>query len=225
MWRKLEYWHYEALSRAITSMFKRFLGLGSIAHMGGHSLNYTGPTTQVALSAQKASSAGSETAIFANGCFWGTHHMFDQAFTGKGLIESEVGYAGGKTSSPTYRQVCTGATGHAEATKIVYNPQELSYAELVEFFYRMHDPTDVNGQGPDRGTQYRSVIFATSEEQMDTAKAVTQEVQEKHWPNKKIATQLVYAKDHEWYTAEAYHQKYLEQNPGGYECPSHRLYW
>jgi len=86
-------------------------------------------------------------------CFEGTQHMFDSAFKGKGLIASEVGYAGGKTSSPTYRQVCSGSTGHAEACKLEFNPQELTYAELVEFFYRSHDPTDAGGQGPDRSAQ------------------------------------------------------------------------
>ncbi|KAF9200706.1 Peptide-methionine (S)-S-oxide reductase [Haplosporangium sp. Z 27] len=115
-------------------------------------------------------------------------------------------------------------TQHAEALQIDYTPNEkINYPALVEFFYRMHDPTTLNSQGPDRGTQYRSAIFFHSPEQEQIAKTVTQEVQDKHYAGKKIVTQIAPAGT--WFDAEEYHQKYLEKNPYGYECPSHFLRW
>ncbi|ORY88830.1 peptide methionine sulfoxide reductase MsrA [Leucosporidium creatinivorum] len=187
---------------------------------------YSGPTVPTAINSQRAlatMSASSEQAIFANGCFWGTEHMFRKHFTNKGLIDAKVGYIGGQSEDPTYRQVCSGTTNHAEALKVEFDPSKVSYAELVEFHYRMHDPTQVNGQGPDIGTQYRSAIFFLSPEQEQTAQKVTAEVQEQHFPKDKIATKIEPAG--KWWNAEDYHQEYLHHNPTGYECPSHRLHW
>ncbi|KAL8286402.1 hypothetical protein RQP46_004419 [Phenoliferia psychrophenolica] len=167
--------------------------------------------------------SGSEQAIFANGCFWGTEHMFRKHFDGKGLIDAKVGYIGGKTDNPNYRDVCSGTTNHAEALKVTFDPAKVAYAELVEFHYRMHDASQVDGQGPDRGTQYRSGIFTMSDQQAEIAKKVTADVQAAHYPSKKIATIIQPAG--QWWDAEAYHQEYLHHNPSGYECPSHRLYW
>ncbi|KAG0050334.1 Peptide-methionine (S)-S-oxide reductase [Gryganskiella cystojenkinii] len=142
-------------------------------------------------------------------------------------IQTAVGYTGGTDTRPTYKKVCStssSSANHAEALQIQYTANDkINYPALVEFFYRMHDPTTLNSQGPDRGTQYRSAIFCHSPEQEEIARRVTAEVQEKHYKGKKIVTQIVQAG--EWYDAEDYHQKYLDKNPHGYECPSHFLRW
>jgi len=196
------------------------------------------PTTASALeahnklaeAAEAGSSGGSqvETATFANGCFWGTEHMFGKYFgPTKGIVSTQVGFIGGHSKNPSYREVCGGDTNHAEAVRLEYDTKKVSYAELVEFFYRTHDPTQVNRQGPDVGSQYRSAIFTHTPEQLEIAKKVTQEVQAKYFDarGKKIATQIEDANENDWYTAEQYHQKYLDNNPGGYECPTHVLHW
>jgi len=190
------------------------------------------PTVPTALAAYEATSTNTEAsgkienAIFANGCFWGTEQIF-KANYGKRGVQTEVGYIGGddKYKNPTYKQVCSGATGFAEACKVEFDPSLVGYAELVEFFYRTHDPTTVDRQGNDRGTQYRSAIFAQSPEQTEIAKIVTAEVDEKYFKPKgqRIVTGIGSAQT--WYTAEQYHQKYLDINPNGYHCPTHVLHW
>ncbi|KZV97174.1 peptide methionine sulfoxide reductase [Exidia glandulosa HHB12029] len=181
-------------------------------------------------SAQYPMAESSETATFASGCFWGTEHIFVKHYgNGKGILKTSVGYTGGHPSpantKPTYREVCSGSTGHAEACRVEFDPSKVTYAQLVEFFYRTHDPTTVDRQGPDTGTQYRSAIFYHSEEQERFAKQVTEEVQKKHFEGKgmKIVTKIEPASD--WYDAEDYHQMYLFNNPNGYQCPTHRLQW
>jgi len=171
-----------------------------------------------------------ETATFAAGCFWGVEHIFLKHYPpaqDKGVLKTAVGYTGGKeeATDPSYKQVCTGTTDHAEALKIEFDPAKVSYDELVEFFYRTHDPTTVNRQGADTGTQYRSAIFYHSPEQRSIAERVTEEVQKKHFDpvGKKIVTQILPAS--RWYDAEEYHQLYLFKNPSGYQCPTHRLNW
>ncbi|GAA5878746.1 hypothetical protein JCM3774_005055 [Rhodotorula dairenensis] len=185
---------------------------------------YNGPTlaTAIAASQNLPSTSSRDEAQFANGCFWGTEHMFRKHFKDR-LIDAKVGYTGGNVETPNYRQVCTGATNHAEAVKILFDPSKVSYAELVEFNFRMHDPTQTNRQGPDVGTQYRSAIFTLSDEQAEIAKKVMSEVQQAYYPDKKIATVIEPAG--KWWDAEDYHQEYLHHNPSGYECPSHRLHW
>jgi peptide-methionine (S)-S-oxide reductase len=165
-----------------------------------------------------------EVATFAAGCFWGVEKAFQRFFKNED-IKTSVGYTGGKPdNTPDYKTVCTGNTGHAEALQITYTPNEkISFPILVEFFYRMHDPTTLNYQGPDIGTQYRSAIFYHSSEQEQIAKTVTAEVQEKHYKDHPIVTEIIAAG--EWFNAEDYHQKYLDKNPDGYECPSHFLRW
>ncbi|KAG0346838.1 Peptide-methionine (S)-S-oxide reductase [Podila humilis] len=173
-----------------------------------------------------------EVATFAAGCFWGVEKAFQRFGTSQGLtFKTRVGYtsSGGNgsdttSSPPTYKTVCSGKTQYAEALQIVFTPTiKVQYADLVEFFYRMHDPTTLNYQGPDRGPQYRSAIFTHSDAQDRIAKEVTAKIQEIHFKNQKIVTQIVPAGP--WYDAEDYHQKYLEKNPRGYECPSHYLRW
>ena len=147
--------------------------------------------------------------------------MYRHAFKDKGLLDARVGYIGGDTKSPSYRSVCSGRTGHAEALQVVFDPSRVTYRELLEFFYKMHDPTTLNSQGPDVGTQYRSGIFYHDDQQAGIAKEITEKVQAQWWKQGKIETQILPAG--EWWDAETYHQRYLEANPGGYECPSHFL--
>lgn len=161
---------------------------------------------------------GAERATFAAGCFWGVEHIFRKHFSGRGLHDARVGYIGGDTENPSYRLVCTGTTGHAEATLLVYDPKQLPYRTLVEFFYRMHDPTTRDRQGPDRGPQYRSAIFFHTPEQEAVAREVTAKASEQWWGGGVVTEILPAGK---WWDAEEYHQLYLHKNPDGYECPSH----
>lgn len=146
--------------------------------------------------------------------------MFRKEFKSRGLYDARVGYIGGETTSPSYRAVCSGSTGHAEALQVVFDPEKVSYRDLLEYFYRMHDPTTSNRQGPDTGSQYRSGIFWHDKAQEEIAQDVTKKVNEKWWKGK-VVTEILEAG--EWWDAEDYHQKYLDNNPGGYECPSHFL--
>jgi peptide methionine sulfoxide reductase msrA/msrB len=155
-----------------------------------------------------------ETAVLAGGCFWGMEEILRQI---PGVVETQVGYTGGKSSHPTYEDVHTGSTGHAEAVKIVFDPAKLSYDELLEkWFFRMHDPTTRNRQGNDVGTQYRSAIFVTSPEQRKVAEAAKAHAQASGRWKAPIVTEIVEAGS--FTPAEDYHQKYLEKNPGGYSC-------
>jgi peptide methionine sulfoxide reductase msrA/msrB len=155
-----------------------------------------------------------ETAVLAGGCFWGMEDILRKV---PGVIETEVGYAGGTTPNPKYEDVKTGRTGHAEAIRIVFDPKRLSYAELLEkWFFKMHDPTTANRQGNDVGTQYRSAIFVSTEEQRATAEAVKQRVNASGKWKRPIVTEI--AKAGAFTPAEDYHQDYLEKHPGGYTC-------
>lgn len=159
----------------------------------------------------------SKHAYFAAGCFWGVESAFRRRFPPQsGLLSTCVGYTGGKTSSPTYKIVCSGKSGHAEALEVVYDPQKLHYQELVEFFFKMHNPCDPGGQGADRGTQYRSAVFVCSEAEEKVAGEVKKRVQERWYPGKAIATKII--RRGQWWGAEEYHQLYLQKNPMGYEC-------
>jgi len=145
-------------------------------------------------------------AIFAAGCFWGVEATFRQL---PGVLATRVGYTGGKTENPTYKQVCTDATGHAEAVEVEYDPARLSYDKLLEVFWENHDPTQLNRQGPDWGTQYRSAIFFTTPEQEAAAKASKEALENSHRFSKMIVTQIVPAVT--FFEAEDYHQQYLEK--------------
>lgn len=146
-----------------------------------------------------------KTAIFAAGCFWGVEAAFQ---TLPGVLETEVGYTGGHTQNPTYKQVCTGQTGHAEAVRIVYNPEMISYGDLLDVFWSSHNPTTRNRQGWDVGTQYRSAIFYTDEQQREEAEVSKQE-QATRWAPQPVVTEITAAGP--FYRAEEYHQKYLEK--------------
>ena len=145
-------------------------------------------------------------AIFAAGCFWGVEATFRQL---PGVISTRVGYTGGQLPSPTYKDVCTDRTGHAEAVEVEYDPSQLSYEKLLDVFWENHDPTQLNRQGPDWGTQYRSAIFFTSPAQESAAKASKERLAKSGRYNKPIVTQIVPAST--FYEAEDYHQQYLEK--------------
>jgi peptide-methionine (S)-S-oxide reductase len=162
----------------------------------------------------------SERAIFAGGCFWGLEELYRKHWGGgKGLLDCRVGYTGGTTKAPTYEDVCSGRTGHAESLLLVFDPDVVTYRQLVEFFFRMHDPTTLNRQGADTGTQYRSAVFAENDEQLKIAEEIKQKVGEQWYKGKTITTEVKRAT--QWYDAENLHQKYLEKNPAGYQCPAH----
>ncbi|KAJ5863727.1 uncharacterized protein N7529_005643 [Penicillium soppii] len=164
---------------------------------------------------------GTQTATIAAGCFWGVEHLYRKNFgNGKGLLDSKVGYCGGVDDSPSYRAVCTGKTGHAEALQMTFDPSIVTFRQLIEFFYRMHDPTTENRQGPDVGTQYRSAIFTHGDEQQKIAEEITDKVS-KEWYKVPLSTKVLPAG--KWWDAEEYHQLYLQNNPMGYECPAHYI--
>ncbi len=158
-----------------------------------------------------------ETAYFAGGCFWGVEDRFAQV---PGVIDAVSGYAGGEVSKPTYKQVCTGRTGHAETVQVKYDPARVSYRELLDWFFKFHDATQLNRQGPDVGTQYRSAIFTTSEEQMQTARAYVAELEQSpRYRSKKIVTQIEPAGP--FFEAEDYHQDYHARHGGSCALPGH----
>lgn len=158
-----------------------------------------------------AAPAKTEVAMLAGGCFWGMEDLLRKI---PGVIDTEVGYTGGHLDNPKYDDTHDSASGHAEAVRIVFDPAKLSYDELLVWFFKMHDPTTLNRQGNDRGTQYRSAIFYADEKQLAAAKKAVEAAGAK-W-KKSIATTLEPAS--KWWPAEAYHQDYLVNNPGGYTC-------
>lgn len=152
--------------------------------------------------------AETQTAVLGGGCFWCLEAVFDRL---DGVISVESGYMGGNVKNPAYREVCSGTTGHAEVVRVTFDPHKTSYRELLEVFFSIHDPTTLNRQGNDIGTQYRSVIFYNSEEQRRTAEeTVARLTREKLW-DAPIVTALESAK--EFYMAEDYHQEYFTNNP------------
>jgi peptide-methionine (S)-S-oxide reductase len=158
-----------------------------------------------------------ETAYFALGCFWGAERRFWQT---EGVLETSVGYMGGNVKNPSYELVCTGTTNHAEAVKVIFDPSKVSYRQLLEMFWTIHDPTQGNRQGNDIGSQYRSVIFFENESQKQEAE-ITKNIYEEAIKKEgfgSITTQIIPSKDHEYFEAEEYHQKYLKKNPNGYDC-------
>ena len=148
-------------------------------------------------------------ATFAAGCFWGVEALFRQV---KGVKSAQVGYTGGSLENPTYEDVCSGKTGHAEAIEIDYEPSEVSYEDLLMIFWNNHNPTTLNQQGPDIGEQYRSAVFYHNPEQESAAKEIKEKLQSAAMKkfNKKIVTQIVPATS--FFRAEEYHQQYLEKN-------------
>ena len=149
-----------------------------------------------------------QTAVFAGGCFWGIEAVFEHV---KGVTDVVSGYTGGSMTHPSYEVVSAGITGHAESVRVTYDPTQVSYAQLIEIFMRAHDPTSLNRQGPDEGTQYRSAVFFTNDEQKKIVESyVAQMEQDKVFPHK-IVTQIAALKA--FYPAEGYHQQYFDRHP------------
>ena len=160
---------------------------------------------------------GYEVAVFGLGCFWGAEEIFWQV---PGVWSTSVGYAGGSTPNPSYEEVCSGRTGHTEAVRVVYDPEKVSFADLVATFYEVHDPTQGMRQGNDRGTQYRSAIYYTSPEQEMAARLVTERYQVELTRRGFDAITTEIKPEQPYYYAEDPHQQYLLKNPFGYRCHS-----
>lgn len=161
-----------------------------------------------------------EIAILAGGCFWGMEDLIRKL---PGVLETHVGYTGGDLDSPQYKQVKSGGTGHAEAIRIAYDPSKTSYRNLLEFFFQIHDPTTVDRQGNDIGSQYRSAIFYLNDAQRAEAQKIIEEIDaSRRWPGKVVTAVEPAGK---WWDAEEYHQDYLEKYPEGYTCHFIRPEW
>jgi peptide-methionine (S)-S-oxide reductase len=192
--------------RGITIFGAALAGVAMFASRG-----FSAPTMLPAadVGAALAPSAGEEVAIFSGGCFWGVQAVFQHM---KGVKSAVSGYTGGATKNPSYEQVSTGTTGHAESVRIVFDPAQVSYADLLRVFFSVAtDPTELNYQGPDHGTQYRSVIWFTTPAQEHTAKAYIDQLSKAKVYANKIVTEVKPAQ--EFYNAEGYHQDYATLHP------------
>lgn len=167
----------------------------------------------VALDESNVDTANTETATFGTGCFWCTEAVLESL---DGVKKVVSGYSGGNVSNPSYEAVCTGRTGHAECVEVTYDPKVISYADLLEAFFRSHDPTSLNRQGNDVGTQYRSVIFYHNDEQKKLAETAKLELDKSGAYSKPIVTEITKAV--KFYTAEDYHQNYFANNPDQGYC-------
>ncbi len=161
-----------------------------------------------------------ERALLAGGCFWGMQDLIRKQ---KGILGTRVGYTGGDLEDPTYHDVKTGKTGHAEAIEILFDPDVISYREILEFFFQIHDPTTENRQCNDIGSQYRSAVFFMNDDQRDIAQSVIRDIDRAGVLPKKIVTEVTKAEV--FYEAEDVHQDYLLRNPGGYTCHFIREDW
>lgn len=154
-----------------------------------------------------------ETTYLAGGCFWGMEDLLRKF---PGVLQTEVGYMGGDVAEATYNLVKTGTTNHAETVKVVFDPNKTSFQDLLLFYFKIHDPTTLNSQGNDIGTQYRSAIFFTSDKQRDDAEIIKSRVEKSGVWKKPVVTQIL--KANQFWRAEEYHQDYLQKNPEGYTC-------
>jgi len=174
--------------------------------------NVVGATVAIpdpAVDAPLAASKGEQTAVLAGGCFWGIEAVFEHV---KGVIDAESGYAGGSAGTANYETVSSGRTGHAESVRVRYDPSQISYGQLLKVFFSVaHDPTQLNRQGPDRGTQYRSAIFCSNEDQKRIAQAYIDQLNKAKVFDSPIVT--VVATGNQFYVAEAYHQDYVVHHP------------
>jgi peptide-methionine (S)-S-oxide reductase len=194
-----------------TSLFHSLLAFALAASLTGCTVNAAAraPIPAPSTDASLAKTSGKQTAVFAGGCFWGTQAVFERV---KGVLKTTTGYAGGSASTATYDQVTTETTGHAESVQVVYDPSKITYGQLLRIFFSVaHDPTQLNRQGPDVGTSYRSAIFYANDEQKRLATAYIQQLDQAHIFPRSIVTQVVPLKG--FYRAEDYHQDYALHNP------------
>ncbi len=201
----------------MTLRLGRTIGLAAMAAALGGCANQDAPAAPSASTTTRPSDEGKnmnlETATFGAGCFWGVEAEFAKI---PGVKSTAVGYCGGKTTNPTYRDVCSHETGHAEVVQIKFDPTKVTYQELVDIFFELHDPTTLNRQGPDVGDQYRSVVFFSSPEQERIAKATKERLGKSGEFRNPIVTQIVPAVT--FYPAEDYHQKYFEKHGMAGSC-------
>ncbi len=194
-----------------TSLNRLLLAFGLAASLTGCTVNAAShmPLPPPNADASLAKASGKQTAVFAGGCFWGTQAVFERV---KGVLKTTTGYSGGSASSATYDQVTTETTGHAESVQVVFDPSKITYGELLRIFFSVaHDPTQLNRQGPDVGTSYRSAIFYANDEQKRLATSYIQQLDQAHIFPGPIVTQVVPLKG--FYRAEDYHQDYALHNP------------
>lgn len=186
-----------------------FLSLATVALASLFSCAQPPPAKQLTSNNKimNTTTAGTETATFANGCFWCTEAIFEQL---DGVISAVSGYTGGQTENPTYKEVCAGTTGHAECLQITYDPAKISFDELLEVFWETHDPTTLNRQGNDEGTQYRSGIFYHNPEQKEKAEKYKEALDKSGAFDKPIVTEITPFT--QFYPAENYHQQYFDNN-------------
>ena len=179
--------------------------LSAAADRSTSAATFPDPTTDISM----VPTTGEQTAVFAGGCFWGMEGVFEHL---KGVSEVYTGYAGGSEKSAHYEEVSSGATAHAESVKITYDPSQISYGQLLKIYFAVaHDPTQLNRQGPDEGTQYRSAIFFANDEQKQVAQTYIAQLNKAHLFERPIVTQLNPLE--RFYVAEDYHQDYIERNP------------
>ena len=178
-------------------------------------------TTTTTVSPTLKKTTTSQLITLAGGCFWGVERVLRKHFTDKGLIDIKVGYANGipTIDNINYKLVCTGTTNFVESVQISYEPSQLTVEDIIDIFFRMHDPTLLNAQGRNTGTQYRSAILTHSNEDLQVALELKDKYQKTWYPNDTIYT--VIEPISIWYDAEDYHQEYLDKNPEGYACPTH----
>ncbi len=195
------------MKKILASAFIGLTTLLSCAQKSSTNSNTTMDTNNTKTITHSSATSKTDTATFANGCFWCTEAIFEEL---DGVISATSGYTGGKTGNPTYKQVCTGETGHAECLQIVYDSAKISFDELLEVFWETHDPTTLNQQGADVGTQYRSGVFYHNEEQKVKAEKYKAELDKSGAFAKPIVTEITpYTK---FYPAEDYHQQYFDNN-------------
>ena len=190
-------------------LIRVLFGLGFALSMLAFGASAAGPIPAPTVDAPRAASAGRETAVFAGGCFWGTQAVFERV---KGVLKTTAGYAGGSAATATYKQVVTETTGHAESVEVVYDPSRITYGQLLRIFFSVaHDPTQLNRQGPDVGTSYRSAIFYTDDEQKRLATAYIAQLDAAKVFRGRIVTEVTPLKA--FYRGEDYHQDYALKNP------------
>ncbi len=198
------------MNRLVSTFTLSALGLAAIAAIALNASSYAAAALpEPAIDIPRSGAVHSQTAVFAGGCFWGVEGVFDHV---KGVSKVVSGYAGGQGNTASYEQVSSGQTGHAESVRITYDPARISYGQLLKVFFAVaHDPTELNRQGPDSGTQYRSAIFYANADQKRVADAYIAQLQAAHVFAQPIVTQVIPLKG--FYDAEAYHQNYLAGHP------------
>ena len=194
---------------AVLAVITIALDLFAAKLTNGASRSTDGPVSAPSFDARVMGVATEDTAVFAGGCFWGVEAVYDHV---KGVKRAISGYAGGDVASPSYEQVSTGDTGHAESVEVIYDPSQVTYGKLLQIFFSVaHDPTQLNRQGPDRGTQYRSAIFYRNAQQQQVAESYIKQLSAAKTFSRPIVTQVAALRA--FFPAEEYHQNYLAQHP------------